>query len=176
VAKLKIPKNVPVSATHPDGFDHDTPNEQGYVNVTRNLILNENNYVKFLLADPDERPEMLQGHAGHDEAGRPCFVMHQEAGAGAGFVKIDDNNCVIKGERDRRKRRNTNKPSRYTIPIPDARPQNVNYLDKYAYIIFELYRDGYGYTKNPNEQIVDQAKLDRAHEFIFGMMLLTRCR
>lgn len=48
MAKLKIPKNVAPSSAHPDGFDHSTPNEQGYVNVVENLILDDVKYKEFL--------------------------------------------------------------------------------------------------------------------------------
>jgi hypothetical protein len=107
----------------------------------------------------------LQIAAGNDQSGKKCSVVHEViADPNNEFEEINNTNSVIKGERDRKKKKNSNNPSKYTIPFPDTRPPNVDYLQKYAQIIHDLYTQNTAASKR------------RAHKFIFGMMLLTRCR
>jgi hypothetical protein len=174
MAKLKIPTPDP---TKPDGFDHDRPNVQGYVNVVDNLLV-QRTYRDFLDADEDDRPDKLQDYASNGGADPTCAVFHEVIASPVNeFKKIDDDNCSIRVEKDKRKRKNKNKPSRFRISFPEGnRLDPPGYLDRYALEIFKLYAQGYGVAL-PNPLVIqDQNALDRAHKFMFGMMLLTRCR
>jgi len=157
MAKLKIPTRVA------NGFDHSTPNERGYVNVVENLILKPQKYLEFLAADEDERADLLQKAAGFEQDGVTPCVIFQELRDDT-KVPIDEDNCIIKSEKDKKKRPNSNKPAKFTMPLPDKPPADVDYLHKYAEIIHTLYGQGTAASKK------------RAHKFMFGMMLLTRCR
>lgn len=54
--------------------------------------------------------------------------------------------------------------ARYTVPLPPAHQADLNYLGKYAQEIVDLYNTGVAADK------------DKAHRFMFGVMMLTRCR
>jgi hypothetical protein len=132
---------------------NDEPDVDGYVLVVNNLVGQIEKYLEFLDADPDERPALLQAAATGNH------VVKQLAPDGT-FEAISNTNCKIVAQRDAR-RRTGNKPSRVTMPIPDVPPANFNYLAGYAQKIVALYAAG--------EQ-------DKAHKFMFGIMMLTRCR
>lgn len=176
MAKLKIPTP---DATKPDGFDHDRPNVQGYVNVVDNLLI-QANYNNFLKADEDDRPDILQDFAKTEANGSitpNCFVFHEVVANPTEYAKIDNDNCSIRVEKDKRKRKNKNKPSRYSISFPEGNGISApGYLDRYAMEIFKLYSQAYNVTLPNPLPIPNQALLDRAHRFMFGMMMLTRCR
>jgi hypothetical protein len=148
MAKLKIIDND-------DTVAKILPNIAGYVNVVNNLILNDANYNQYLQADEKERPELLQAAAGVDAQGRKCVVEHQTASGAS--EPIDNDNCMIKAERDVKKLKVR---SKVTMPIPDTRPMSMDYLDVYASALHDLYE------QDP----------DRARKFLFGIMLMTRCR
>jgi hypothetical protein len=174
MAKLKIPTPDP---TKPDGFDHDRPNVQGYVNVVDNLLI-QNTYKDFLDADEDDRPDKLQGYASNGGADPTCIVFHEVVANPVNeFKPIDNDNCAIRVEKDKRKRKNKNKASRFRISFPEGNAlASPSYLDRYAMEIFKLYALAYGVAlPNPLPAPI-QPHLDQAHKFMFGMMLLTRCR
>jgi hypothetical protein len=174
MAKLKIPKP---DATKPDGFDHDMPNVDGYVNVVDSLLV-QATYKDFLDADEDDRPEKLQSYASKGGTVPSCVVFHEVVASPKNeFKSIDNDNCAIRVEKDKRKRKNKNKASRFRISFPEGNKLDPpGYLDRYALEIFGLYAKGYG-VKLPDPLVVkDQNALDKAHKFMFGMMLLTRCR
>lgn len=123
----------------------------GYVRVVNNLILNEETFYEFVFAEPDERADILQRTA------QPDIIKQQRADGQ--LEAITNNNCKILGEKDVKQK--PNKKSKVTIPIPDSRPTSVDYLEKYAETIHNFYTAG------------DKAS---AHKFLFGVMLLTRCR
>ncbi|WP_374311235.1 hypothetical protein [Dongia sp.] len=151
MAKLKIVK--PGTA--------DVPDVDGYVNVVNNLILRLDKYLEFLGAEPDERPDLLQTAASNGTEG--AFIVKQILPNGD-FEAIDNTNCKIFAERDVRK---VKKKSKVTVPMPDMPPSNLNYLSVYATEIFNLYSvSGAGQA----------AAREKAHKFMFGMMMLTRCR
>ena len=151
MAKLKIA----------DNDDPNKPSKEGYINVANNLILKEEKFYEFVFAEPDERADLIQAAAGADAATppRPCVVKHQLPNGS--LEAISSANCKVVGERDYKKKAGK---SKVTVPIPDTRPTDLSYLKGYAEIIHALYN-----TANPADK-------DLAHKFMFGMMLLTRCR
>jgi hypothetical protein len=168
------------------------PSEDGYVLVVDNLIFGaadddgENMYRDFLVAEPDERVDILKEAATvFDKAGKPkktYLVTHLKVNGGKGLGKIKDEteeidsaNCRIFVERDKRKRRRLPK-SRFTIALPEDKPKdNVDYLQPYAEIIHKLYSEADAYDANGQPDKAAERR-SRAHRFMFGMMLLTRCR
>jgi hypothetical protein len=135
--------------------------KEGYISVAENLILIEENFYEFLDADPEERPALLQKHAGRDPNNNK-LVEHMLPDNTTSEI-IDNTNCRIVAQKDARKKGN-NKPSRVTMPMPDTRPLDFGYLAEYAQIIHNYYLSG------------TNADKDKAHKFLFGVMLLTRCR
>jgi hypothetical protein len=129
---------------------------QGYINVVSNMILVEDKFYEFLDADPDERPALLQAAAGKDANNND--VIEHETAAGVSEI-IDNNNCKVLAQKDVKKK--GNKRSVVTVPLPDKRPTDVTYLSQYTTIIHDMVGAG------------NQAD---ANKFIFGLMLLTRCR
>jgi hypothetical protein len=157
-----------------DTAKNDSPSEDGYVAVVDNLILNQNDpdiYEDFIEAEPDERVEMLIEAAKNS---KKTFVVTHLAVRPNGTDKIEvikPENCKIFLEKDKR-RRPRFKKSRFTIAMPDKKPEHVNYLQPYAQIIHDLYTqaDGVGTPERA------AALREKAHKFMFGVMMLTRCR
>ena len=130
--------------------------QQGYINVVSNMILVEDKFYEFLDADPEDRPALLQAAAGKDTNGND--VIEHETALGVSEI-IDNNNCKVLAQKD--VKRKGNKRSVVTVPLPDKRPTDVTYLNQYTTIIHDLVQAG------------NQAN---ANKFMFGLMLLTRCR
>ena len=131
--------------------------QQGYINVVSNRILVEDKFYEFLDADPEDRPALLQAAAGKDTNGNDV-IEHETAPLGVSEI-IDNNNCKVLAQKD--VKRKGNKRSVVTVPLPDKRPTDVTYLNQYTTIIHDLVHAG-----NQLE----------ANKFMFGLMLLTRCR
>jgi hypothetical protein len=133
------------------------PNKRGYRNVVDNLVLVPANYNQFSdYAHHEVRPEMLQNYAGYDDQKRPCVVSHQTS---AGVDEpIDNTNCVITVDVDLRKTANM---SKHHMVFPGWLPTDFTYLNNYVKAINEI---------SSAEGIAEASK------FLFGMMLLTRCR
>jgi hypothetical protein len=154
---------------------------QGYIDVTKKLIMDKGNFYEFVSADPDERPGILQGYAGKDAYGKFLVehVYFDQYGVEKSEV-IDNDNCEIVAQKDRRKKGNK-KPSRVTMPIPPEYVPNVSYLDEYIIQIhayWDEYKNQYPTqncttAKSAGEIAADK---DNARQFLFGIMLLTRCR
>jgi hypothetical protein len=180
MAKLKIPvRNRKMDGTYE--YIHTSIGVDGYVNVV-NSLKDQTKYEKFVGADEDDRPKILQLYAnGLNWNGSlptnppPEFNIHQQLSNGSDREPIDDENCSIRVERDREKRRARAKPGRYTISLPEDKPLNEPaYLAGYAQEIFTLYCQGHGIAVPT--RVTDPSKLEKAHRFMFGMMMLTRCR
>jgi hypothetical protein len=178
MAKIRVQEDINV----------DKPSEDGYVTVVDNLIFGasddpgEDSYKDFIDAEPDERVEILREAAikkgSGGEKDQMFFVTHLvvEGGKGLGPIvdtprEIDQKTCRIFVELDKRKRRRIKK-SRFTVALPDKQPKHVNYLQPYAEIIHGLYKQA---EAAPTPQKA-AAFRERAHKFMFGVMLLTRCR
>jgi hypothetical protein len=185
MARFKIPKALANSTGGEDnlGYDQGTINVDGYVNVTKKLLDNNSKdaYTDFILADEDERPDMLQkmalatGEADNNWPRTAIFHQYVEVtntGDVEHYERIDGLNCKVKIERDKRKRKkaaNPDKPSRYTITLPENRPgEELKYLHEYASNIYNLYLSAGGQRDHPDAI--------KARQFMFGIMLLTRCR
>lgn len=147
MAKLKIFDNT----------DDSRPNVQGYVNLVDNLILDSTRFQEFLDATKRERADLMQTAAGTDESGQPCVIEH-ETTAGVSEA-ICGNNCRVEVSRDRRK---VGRYSQVTLKIPETRLYyGVNYVSSYAEEVHRLWNEG---------------QQERACKFMFGVMLLARCR
>jgi hypothetical protein len=161
MAKLKIKK----------AGSSKEPVVEEYINVVDGLFPRNaggvyTNYDEFIDADPDERPNILQRFI----AG-PIKITHQPESGNPQV--INNNNCLIFTERDRKKK--GGRRSRVTVPMPDAPPENdipgrpaFEYLMVYANAIADLHSQIAG----PN----DLDNIEKCTRFMFGMMLLTRCR
>jgi len=136
-----------------------------YVRVIEGIFFKDGNgnypnYQDFIEADPEERPALLQQFV------TGGFKITQLRENNTKQV-IDGSNCAIICEKDRRKKANV-KRSRVTVPMPDAPPEPTGpgapvfaYLVPYAQQI---------------KTLLDAGDIDKCTKFMFGVMLLTRCR
>jgi hypothetical protein len=129
---------------------------QGYINVSNNLVLVEDKFYEFLEADPEDRPALLQAAAGKDAFNND--LIEHERSDGVSEI-INNTNCKVLAQKDVKKK--GAKKSVVTVPIPDTRPKDFTYLNQYTTIIHDLVHAG--------------NQLD-ANKFMFGLMMLTRCR
>ena len=130
-----------------------------YVNVVEGLFKKEanglyENFQEFLDAEPDERPDILQSFV---KGNRKITQQIPPNAAGETSEVISGQNCRILTEKDIKRK---HKRSRVTVPMPDAPPYDFAYLDSYAKQIHALYS-----TDKP-----------KCYKFMFGAMMLTRCR
>ncbi|MER9134074.1 hypothetical protein [Mesorhizobium sp. M0768] len=145
-----------------DNDDRARPSKDGYCNFTLNAILNNGNFKRFVGAQDDDRADLVQQHAGTDPKGRKCDVTHLLIDGGE--ESINDRNCLVEIKEDLQKKSSKSKhnislPKQWTSgnEVPD-----IAYLDKYVTAIVEIVKD----EKDPV----------KARNFLFGLMLLTRCR
>jgi hypothetical protein len=145
-----------------DNDDSALPSEDGYTQFVQNAILNNGNFKAFVGAQDDERADLVQQHAGTDSKGRKCDVTHLLIGGGED--SIDHTKCLVEIKEDLQKK--TSK-SKHNISLPKQwtsgnEVPNIAYLDKYVTAIVKIVE----VEKNPI----------KARNFLFGLMLLTRCR
>jgi hypothetical protein len=149
MAKLKI-----FEGNNPAG---NLPNKEGYIDVATGLIADFNNFDS---ASERDRSDLLQGYAGK-------HTIYQLTRNPANDVAIDRNNCKVKIESDERKKPSVNF-GKHNIVLPEIQaadpPLDTGYLSEYVKAIDALYGAG------------SATELDRACKFLFGIMLLTRCR
>lgn len=143
-----------------DNDDSSKPNTDGYSNFVQNAILNARNFDAFVRAHDDERADLVQTHAGSDQRGRKCVVTQLTIDRVS--EPIDGGNCLVELKEDLQKKRTASKhnislPARWTRH--DETP-DISYLDKYVTALSDLAG-------------TDPVK---ARNFLFGLMLLTRCR
>ena len=150
------------------------PGKSGYISVSTEL-LNPQTRDEFLLKYSSEGPELLNKYSEKSSGG--LYVQHEtvdDNGVKAS-EKILTSNCKIKVEEDKRKNpKKNNDKSHHTISFPDAEgfPLNLNYLQPYVNAIIELNN---GVPASPGVPAVKPSPTD-ACKFLFGVMLLTRCR
>jgi len=143
-----------------DNDDPRRPSKEGYANFARNAILDNTNFRRFVGAQDDDRAQLVQDHAGNDSDGRKCVVTHLVIDGDP--EPINDRNCLVEIKDDLQKK---SSKSKHNISLPkqwtsgNERP-DIAYLDKYVTAIVEIAR------RDPVE----------ARNFLFGLMLLTRCR
>jgi hypothetical protein len=141
-----------------DNPNQNIPSKEGYRNVATNLL---NDLANFRNATETQRSDLLRQYAG---AKHTIFQLTRNPEQN---VPIDSGNCKIKIENDERKKPAANF-GKHNMVLPEMQagdpPLNVGYLDKYVQAIDSLYGQG-----NPAEVL-------SACEFLFGIMLLTRCR
>jgi hypothetical protein len=168
------------------------PSEDGYVVLVKKLVygttdaMGEDTYEDFWDAEPDERVEILKDAATIKAADgtvlKKFWVTHlvKEKDQNGQIVEvpreIHEDDCRIIVTKDKIKRRRVKK-SKLTVALPEGltSKNNSDYLAPYAQIIYDLYRR----AKNKEDagDLAGAARLrSRAHTFMFGMMLFTRCR
>ncbi|MER8644443.1 hypothetical protein [Mesorhizobium sp. M1252] len=145
-----------------DNDDPTRPSKDGYSNFALKAILNNDNFKAFVGAHDDDRADLVQQHAGTDSMGRKCDVTHLLIDGGE--EPINHGNCLVEIKEDLQKKSSKSKhnislPKQWTSgnEVPD-----IAYLDKYVTAIVEIAKD----EKDPV----------KARNFLFGLMLLTRCR
>ena len=150
MAKLKIfDNNNPAS---------NLPSQQGYRNVATGVL---NNLATFQNATTTDRSDLLKQYAG------AAHTIFQQTRSPVQNVPIDKNNCKVSIYNDQRKKPTVNL-GRHKMVLPEVQagdpPLNVGYLDPYVRAIVALFGGG------------TPAEVTSACEFLFGIMLLTRCR
>jgi len=152
MSKLKIFDN-----NNPHG---NIPSREGYMNVANGVINDLNNFEN---ASDKERSDLLQNYANSDGHVHTIFQLTRNP---ENEVPIGSNNCKVNVEKDERKKPNVNF-ARHNMVLPELQPGeqlDTGYLSEYVIAIDQLYGAG------------SAAELDRACKFLFGIMLLTRCR
>jgi hypothetical protein len=177
---------------------------QGYINVVNQLVdlatpESAANFQDFIDADPEERPELLQELVNVWPSSpppapnppypnpRPVFVVtQQKIDVPPGTPKqiaIDQSNCRIIAQNDTRVRAKK-KRTRITMPFPDTRVPDFGYLEAYVQTIMSLYLEVVPLTPPipnppppPTYRVTQDAfKKLQTFKFMFGVMMLTRCR
>jgi len=148
MAKLKIFEN-----DNPAG---NIPSKEGYINVATGLI---NDFSNFKNESDRDKSDLLQGYAGK-------HTIFQLTRNPENNVPIDRDNCKVNIVDDERKKPNVNF-GKHNIGLPELQPGehlDTGYLSEYVKAIDALYGGG------------SATELDKACKFLFGLMLLTRCR
>ena|SRR5215813_4808155 len=152
MAKLKIFEN--------DDPTQNIPSKEGYRNTATGLLAD---LANFRSAHERDRSDLLRQYAGN-------HIIFQQTRNPQQDVPIDSNNCKIHIQNDGRKDPTANL-GRHNIVLPEIRPGdpplNFGYLDRYVKAIVDLYGAQGGGAP---------AQVSAACEFLFGIMLLTRCR
>lgn len=157
MAKLKI---------FDDGVPAPGPlSREGYINVATNLL---DNYASFTSATEKERSDLLQCYAGENRTVYQWTkAVPNDTSQPAKNEAIDSSNCKIKIEFDERKQGNGNF-GKHNMVLPKHEPGDpplsTGYLSDYVEAIHDLYGDG----STPNKE--------RACKYLFGLMLVGRCR
>lgn len=138
------------------------PIAEGYIEVVNKIAFDTSERKVFLLADEDVRSDKLQAIVTKLNPGDTNYRVKQDKNDGSGtFEEISSANCRIKAEPDEKK--TATKRSKVIMPINDAPFQtdaDLSYLDGYLAKIATLWTS-------------DQPS---ARKFLFGMMMITRCR
>ncbi|TIX46282.1 MAG: hypothetical protein E5W81_08320 [Mesorhizobium sp.] len=150
MAKLKIFDN--------NNTNVNVPSKQGYINVATGVI---NDFTNFESESDKKKSDLLQQYAGNNH------IIYQLTRNPETNVPIDSNNCKVYIVPDGRK-----KPGvtfgKHNIVLPemesDDPPLDTGYLSEHVKAISELYGAG------------TSPEVDQACKFLFGLMLLTRCR
>ncbi len=155
MAKLKIFEN--------NDFTQKKPSKEGYINVVNNYVLSPTVFHEFnMLANKSTRPTKLTQFAGLDKNSVQLKVFHEPAGGGS--EEINNANCVIAVHKNKQK---VSVAGLHNMTVPKDPLPNVSYLDVYVNAIVELHGDGI---------VNGETGMQRACKFLFGIMLLTRCR
>lgn len=159
MAKLKIfDDTAPVPGTL---------SKQGYINVATNLIADIDNFTNNSTTD-QARADLLQGYAGLNH------TVYQRTRADPSVpgdteddVAIDSSNCKVKVEFDERKKGSGNF-GKHNIVLPKLEPgdslMSTGYLSGYVQAIHDLHGTG------------TAPEVENACKFLFGLMLVGRCR
>lgn len=150
MAKLKIFENNDAAAG--------IPSKQGYINVATNLI---NDFTNFENESDKNRSDLLQGYAG------PAHTIFQRTRNPETDDPINSSNCKVNIVFDGRKKPNANF-GKHNIVLPEIEPGDsllsTHYLSGYVKAIHDLHGTG------------TQLEVEAACNFLFGVMLLGRCR
>lgn len=148
-----------------------TLNEAGYIEIVEKIILDRDGFEDFTGEDEDDgkftkaRTGMLKKHA--EVAGG---LLQQKDNSG-GVESVTRTNCRIRAKPDVR-RQGGNGFSKVTVTMPEEplAISDLDYIDDYITKYLEI-RSG-----APLPPATSQAAARRARKFVFGMMMLTRCR
>jgi hypothetical protein len=149
---------------------------EGYIRFVDECILKPANFDKFIKADDFERAGLVQQFAcrhPNDPSIELCQVRQKPSGGGSA-EPIDETNCLVTLNEDWQKKSSA---SKHNISLPrkwlkkDETP-NIDYLNKYVEIIAKLAIGEQAYT-DADKSAGDPVS---AGKFLFGLMLLTRCR
>ena len=163
MSKLKIFHNNDTAANPP------VPSKDGYKNVGREFV---KNFDDFERKGDNDRPDLLRKYANTNADGTTGnYVIYQLTRGNRPGDRvneaIDNNNCSVKITPDER-RGNGNARGKHNIVLPkkeaDDAALSTGYLAGYVKAIAELYGNG------------SNAEVKDACDFLFGIMLLTRCR
>lgn len=153
MAKLKIFEGNDTTAA--------IPSKDGYRNVTKHLLAD---LTTFLKASDKKRSDLLQKYSSY---GGSNHIIYQLTSNPPVNEPISSTNCKVQVDEDERKRPSVNF-GKHNMVIPDQHvgdpPINPGYLEEYVKAVVSLYGGG-----TPPEIL-------SACEFLFGIMLLTRCR
>ena len=134
------------------------PSKQGYINVATGLI---NDFANFESESDKNRSDLLQQYVGDN------YIIYQLTRNPDTNVPIDSNNCKVNIVPDGRKKTGVTF-GKHNIVLPEIEPGDppldTGYLSEHVKAIDALYGGG------------TAAELDSACKFLFGLMLLTRCR
>jgi hypothetical protein len=161
MAKLKIFYNNDTTSTVPD--------DVGYRNVTEGLIAD---LTAFDDASDKDRSDLLQQYANRDKLNHTIYQQTRGTGRGGSDVNepIDKTNCKVQLEYDGRKKTGTSY-GKHVLTLPELQTGDAlttGYLEEYVKKVVSLYGATGGGT-TPKQT-------DDACKFLFGIMLLTRCR
>ena len=155
MAKLKIFKDNDKDNLNP------IPSKEGYINVAQQVLAN---FDIFQNTSEVNRSDLLQTYANQDGG---SHIIYQQTRNPTDNVPITHSNCKVVIRHDERV-----KPaqaiSKHNMVFPEMQvgdpPITTGYLANYAKAVVELYGGG------------TAGEVSKACDFLFGIMLLTRCR
>lgn len=147
-----------------------TINEAGYIAVVENIILNQDGLDDFSGEEGDSRftkarTKKLRNHA-NSGGGKLKQLDDQDQPE-----EVTTKNCRVRAELDTRKasRKGFSKVT-VSLPEEDLQVGDLNYIDDYI-AKFLFIRSA---TNLPGPSSADAAR--NARKFMFGVMMLTKCR
>ena len=127
---------------------------EGYVAVTENFILSQAGYNSFEgTGAPGARADTLQQVVTTNVPTSVVTTLNKD-------VAISSGNCHISAKKDDNHIPGQ-APAHITVPMPPAVLTSLGYLDEYILALNAL---------------VSAGDLSKARRFLYGVMMLTRCR
>jgi hypothetical protein len=142
---------------------------EGYIRVTEQVIVSPApNFGKLEHPPAPHPPGGEEGHRAdvlQDLMSIPPVIDGAVTTLDKDWL-IDHDNCRIKLEKDEdldgdKQKKKVNKPAKHTLPLPPQPLTSLHYLDEYILALWGL---------------VNKGDLDKARKFLYGVMMLTKCR